>query len=153
MKYVFLFLLSLSSCGHPYIIEQTFIPEYNKFLNFAVDRNIALQQDRIQHLSITAKSLPYLVLGQCEEYGGDYTVRIDRTYWSNATWVGQEAVLFHELGHCLLGRKHLNDVDTTTGTYVSIMNEYQLDNRSLSQRYDYYINELFTHLYNNSEEQ
>jgi len=38
-------------------------------------------------------------------------LRIDATYWANATALEREFVIFHELGHCFLDRTHIDTKD------------------------------------------
>jgi hypothetical protein len=35
-------------------------------------------------------------------------IQLLRSYWNRTSPMGQEELLFHELGHCVLGRSHLN---------------------------------------------
>ena len=85
------------------------------------------------------------IAGQCATYNdGAREIRIDRAYWSRASLTEKEMLVFHELGHCVLGRGHHNDSDTR-GFCVSIMNSgigecvsrYNRNNREL------YLDELF----------
>lgn len=61
------------------------------------------------------------VIGQCS-YSNDtpYKVTIDKPFWSKASDLGKEFVIFHELGHCVLGRPHDESVDNR-GFCLSIM--------------------------------
>lgn len=71
-------------------------------------------------------------------------ITIDKTFWDNASEFMKEMVVFHELGHCVLGRGHREDA-TSRGFCKSIMQSgtgtcnlaYNSENRT------YYINELF----------
>lgn len=61
------------------------------------------------------------VLGQCFRDPDDINqIHLDRTYWEGASDLEKEFVVFHELGHCLLNRGHLND-SIGDGTCLSIM--------------------------------
>ena len=75
------------------------------------------------------------VLGQClnTEEGVD-AVQIDRSYWESPTTtdLDKEFVIFHELGHCVLERSHINTPDGS-GTCTSIM----YDGNSSSCMLDY----------------
>lgn len=59
----------------------------------------------------------------------------------------KEELLFHELGHCVLGRDHVTRtafaVDRNQTIPVSIMYPYHLGQRKYSGNYDYYMKELF----------
>ena len=60
-------------------------------------------------------------LGQCRSGGGERSaIIIDRQLWTPLAPVERELVMFHELGHCALGRGHRDDV-TEDGVCVSIM--------------------------------
>ena len=48
------------------------------------------------------------------------TIKIDASYWNRANDSRREKIVFHELGHCLLGRTHNDDADTK-GICLSIM--------------------------------
>ena len=85
------------------------------------------------------------VLGQCH-YSDEAPniVEIDDEFWARATDLEKEYVVFHELGHCVLGRDH-DDSRSANGTCSSMMQsgltncrvEYNTSNR------DDYIDELF----------
>jgi hypothetical protein len=47
------------------------------------------------------------------------TITIDRSYWSKATSMEKETLMFHELGHCELKRKHRSDI--VNGVPISLM--------------------------------
>lgn len=61
------------------------------------------------------------VLGTCS-FNPDrpQRVTIDVTFWRQASDFEREMVVFHELGHCVLGRDHIDDANAN-GTCVSIM--------------------------------
>lgn len=76
-------------------------------------------------------------LGQCKSYSnGSKEIVIDQPYWNQASDMEREYIVFHELGHCLLGREHL-DIKDTNGQCTSIMQSgngkckgiYNLSNR------------------------
>lgn len=61
------------------------------------------------------------VIGQCAHNDTKpNTVIIDQLYWNTATDLEKEFVVFHELGHCVLNREHLDNSDNQ-GNCVSIM--------------------------------
>jgi len=61
------------------------------------------------------------VIGQCaHSETEENTVIIDRMYFNSATDLEKEFVVFHELGHCVLNREHLDDADNQ-GNCISIM--------------------------------
>jgi len=61
------------------------------------------------------------VIGQCAHQEGEpNTVIVDKYYWDNADDLEREFLVFHELGHCVLGRDHLDDADAQ-GNCISMM--------------------------------
>ena len=85
------------------------------------------------------------VAGMCT-YSSEHPslVTVDSDYWQEATNLGKEFIVFHELGHCALGRDHRED-DNENGLCLSIMRSgtggcidaYSTTNRTA------YLNELF----------
>jgi hypothetical protein len=80
-------------------------------------------------------------------------IEIDKSYWKNiSAYAGadimKEELIFHELGHGLLGRKHLNET-LENGDWKSIMcggekvNGRPWNINYKGMRRDYYIDELF----------
>ncbi len=85
------------------------------------------------------------VVGTCQfHFNNPNEITIDRNFWNNASELIKEMVVFHELGHCVLFRGHLEDFDNQ-GTCLSVMNSglaecrvrYNVNNREA------YLNELF----------
>tara|TARA_Y100001933_G_scaffold261042_2_gene314699 strand:+ start:87261 stop:88328 length:1068 start_codon:yes stop_codon:yes gene_type:complete len=72
---------------------------------------------------------------------------IDRDNWENAHEIEKELLIFHELGHCILGRAHRNET-SENGDCLSIMDGTE-DNFNCSKNIFselwrvYYLEELF----------
>ncbi len=69
---------------------------------------------------------------------------IDESFWQNADSRLREMVVFHELGHCYLGRGHRED-QTNNGICLSIMRSGLgscRDNYTTNSR-SFYLDELF----------
>jgi hypothetical protein len=83
-------------------------------------------------------------LGVCR-YGGDMIVpeiRINRQFWKVASMISREQLMFHEMGHCVLGRPH--NASEYLGYYpLSIMNPYFFGDNLYTVNYNSYVNELF----------
>lgn len=81
--------------------------------------------------------------GACE-IGGDNTpsVTINQETWNKIDESEREELIFHELGHCVLRRKHRSDRDAK-GHPTSIMNPYSINGKIYSQNSDAYLAELF----------
>jgi len=75
-------------------------------------------------------------IGVCTKHGGAYPeVHLDPEYWAEATDVEREMLVFHELGHCDLGRRHCE--------VGSLMAEYAFDGDTYLEYREDYLDELF----------
>jgi hypothetical protein len=75
------------------------------------------------------------------EYGKGESVYILRSHWEESTELGKKAVLFHELGHCLLGRDH-NDDKYKDGCPKSFMSTYIPSDKCTAEHLHDLIEEL-----------
>lgn len=157
VKYINYFLLilvfSLSSCkdSNEYRIGSNFIDYLLRFENEASkrDNNFDLQSTG---LIIEFADLKDNTAG-LTHYEDPIRIEIDETYWkaiskSAGADLMKEDLIFHELGHGLLDRKHLNSI-LENGDWKSIMcGGDKINGRSWNINYkgmrrEYYINELF----------
>jgi hypothetical protein len=81
------------------------------------------------------------------KYEDPIRIQIDRTYWNENSDIYREFVLFHELGHGILGiHDHRNDT-LPNGEWKSIMRgppaNSQAHNIEYGKHRDYYLDELF----------
>jgi len=72
---------------------------------------------------------------------------INRTYWTQLEDLGKEYLVFHELGHCVLDRRHENEY-LPAGECSSIMKGTEDDrrcgrNQGFGLWREYYVDELF----------
>ena len=86
------------------------------------------------------------IAGTCS-YGGNAPpeVTVDVNFWNNARFFAREMIVFHELGHCVLHRDHLEGRNDD-GSCISIMRsgtQNCRDNYSSLSR-DAYLDELFS---------
>lgn len=66
------------------------------------------------------------------------TIKINQNTWSHLTEVAREMIMFHELGHCALGRDHVD------GDEPTLMRPYPLEIwKQYEQSPKRYIDELF----------
>ena len=85
------------------------------------------------------------VAGTCQYGQHIHHVTIDQSFWNRFSADKKEMVVFHELGHCVLGRGHAEGEDAN-GSCLSIMNSgtsgctvlYNDRNKA------YYLAELFS---------
>jgi hypothetical protein len=140
-----------------YQIDKDLEPFLNTFIDEAKKRGVEV---KLENLIMTFGNSTTDICGQCNKKSnnGQRTITIikDPICWTNASKQNQEALVFHELGHCLLNRLHRDDV-FPNGDDVSLMKSkgngqyepctYDLggnnSNCNKTSRRGYYINELF----------
>lgn len=85
---------------------------------------------------------PYKTLAYC--YYATGTISVDPTEWAAMTIVTREILMFHELGHCVLGiLVHRDEVDAE-GCATSMMHfNLSATSKCYLGRRTYYLNELF----------
>lgn len=115
-------LLPVSSCDKgsdfEYFVQADLQPYFDNFLAEGAARGKQLDMSTI---SGTFGELPGInVLGRCAQSAENGTITIDEAFWNKATMYEREYVVFHELGHCVLDRRHLED-QHPDGTCVSMM--------------------------------
>ena len=153
--YSFIFVVGISffSCKdrNEYRVGSEFEPYVIRFENEAKLRGDTFHL-RSRGLIVEFGDLEDKVAGLCH-YGRPIRIEIDRNYWEEVGKFGgadlvREELLFHEMGHGLLGRKHLNYL-LTNDEWKSIMcGGDKPDDRSWNvsyrgQRRKYYLDELF----------
>ncbi|RLD64901.1 MAG: hypothetical protein DRI84_07900 [Bacteroidetes bacterium] len=98
---------------------------------------VELKGSGIRNMSILFHTLPGSVIGVCYYYSnGDREIYIDPSFWyhDNTTYLDRELLIFHELGHCDLGRDHEEP--------LSIMEKYHIGDSRYSSDIEYYKREL-----------
>ena len=99
------------------------------------------------HMTITWDTLDEKTMGVCHYWSdGRRKINIDNVKWSKLTVLGQEELIFHELGHCHFDLDH-DDTTMNMGRWSniprSIMYPYIFGNTAhYAEFQDYYINEL-----------
>ncbi len=117
-------ILALSiSCSSEDIVETDaeLQPFFDLFAKEAEARGFTVdyEAERIEGL---LQDIPNgAIQGQCfRNEEKPLKVIIDVNFWNNADQFGKEFIIFHELGHCFLGRDHL-DTSRPDGLCTSIM--------------------------------
>ncbi len=70
------------------------------------------------------------------------TVGVDGAIFASLTEVERQAVISHELGHCVLHREH-RDEENEYGVPLSMMNSHSINMLLLESNAEYYNEELF----------
>ena len=155
-KYFFflnLLLFSLVSCKdtNEYRVGSEFEVYVQRFETEALARGRSFDL-KATGLIVEFADLKDNTAGLCH-YEDPIRIEIDKTYWNAISKTAgadlmKEDLLFHELGHGLLGRKHLNDL-LENGDWKSIMcGGDQVGDRPWNINYRgirraYYLDELF----------
>jgi len=120
--FIFVFSLLLPSCAqpHPNHINPIFAPIYIQFqhdaaaigVHFDADRSLTIQ---FANLGYNPKTTGAEIVGECQSQsdnrGYNNTISIDPVFWDNATVDEQWLLVYHELGHCVLGAGHTANPD------------------------------------------
>jgi hypothetical protein len=78
-----------------------------------------------------------IILGRCYvSPNRTPIVHIDPGHWSGLSDTSRKLLVYHELGHCILERKHEDDVP-------SIMSAYLLNKFEYEEKEEYFLEELF----------
>ena len=153
IPFVLYAVLLFTSCNNEneYRVEEEFEEYVVRFENEASKRNQPLNLHN-NGLIIEFADLKDNQAGLCH-YENPIRIEIDRTYWKAISLTKgadymKENLLFHELGHGILKRDHLNTM-LENGDWKSIMcGGDKVDNRPWNINYrglrrDYYVDELF----------
>lgn len=150
----FSLILFFSSCGgnsHEYKVDSAFTDYLQRFKNEGATRGHTFNVET-SGLIVEFGTLTGDVAG-LTHYETPIRIEIDKKYWDAISKTAgadlmKEDLLFHELGHGLLGRKHLNTT-LENGDWKSIMcGGDKVNNRSWNinyrgERRKYYLDELF----------
>jgi hypothetical protein len=160
IRFAFIFLL-MSGCGRDddfkpvYDVPEELQPLIDSFIREASIRGVTIS---IDNLIVSYGQSPGAVCGSCNSSARSNQVQKIITLNSKSPcWNGPlelENLLFHELGHCFLGRLHVDDL-LPNGDPKSVMIDYNVslyapcvypiedkpcDN---SFKREYYVDELF----------
>jgi hypothetical protein len=146
-------LFVLAACGRDPTLEERseFEPYLERFQAYSAQYGRDASNDgRVRILFGILKANE---IGVCEQSPFQPPrVLVSRSAWAIRSDVGREALIFHELGHCLLDRDHRDDVVRLTGgrggrTVVapaSLMHTRGVRPQLYAESKDYYLRELFT---------
>jgi len=106
------FLITCTKAGFTptYQVNEEFTKEVRSFFEEASNRGISL--DTTNLILDFDENLSNVTCGECNSFHSDGTQRRVGINPNLQCWDNQfekEALIFHELGHCLLGRVHEND--------------------------------------------
>lgn len=142
-KFLLLFFLLCGGCTHEYVVSIE--DKYIKYVRrFVADGERFGRKIYIYDLIV--RSVPEIneeTIGQCErKYNTTPEVTISASFWENFSDAEKEELIYHELGHCVLKRRH-NEYTDDWGTPVSMMNPFFLPELVYIKYHEMYIRELF----------
>ena len=118
---------------------------YSRFEEEAANRGLVIDLAAANISGEIAEIDQEHVAGQCRFHShAPNHITIDLEFWNRSSDLFKEFIIFHELGHCFLGRDHREDT-FTDGTCKSLMRsgvEDCRDNYNNATR-TRYLNELF----------
>lgn len=150
---------SISEFSKTSIAEVDFYKD--EFVNLASTYNYTVIKKTLYSAKKDLRNLPGHILGQCITFDDANLIVVDKTFWATASDFNKRSLIFHELGHCLLGRGHrtlyyqgpyLNygsrmapywDYVTHPNWPISLMHRSLVTDAKFKGEYDYYIQELF----------
>lgn len=150
MKMLIIFFISLMTVGcmqEPkliYSIDSEFAPHLEVFKAEAQQRGIPMNINNLV-MRFTKAFDKSETLAQCQ-YGTTPTILVGLDFWNYSDPKTREQVIFHELGHCILGRGHLDDSVNLGGYNIipkSIMSTLLFSTTYYDHNRTYYIDELF----------
>lgn len=123
----------LSACA---MIPTEFTPYTTAFAAQAASRGIDLSN--VSHVRVVFADLDLPRIGDCSPgtHASRASVRVDRRYWATLSSAQREALVFHELGHCVLGAVHVEGA-------LAIMQPNLIDAKEYSANRTRFIDELF----------
>lgn len=130
-------LIMLLFCNSAFALDPT--PELTRYrteFEYLFHRNTDYIE--IKFVDQIDPSLPEAV-GYC--YYGSRNIAIVKSYWDKSSPIMREMLLFHELGHCALDKKH-SDIKYSDGCSASIMSA----RLSTDECYMRYYNQLVVEL-------
>jgi len=94
---------------------------FNRFIDEAAIRGLDVTYATSQVDATISDIAEPNVIGQCSwNQTHQHSITLDKNYWSKANELQREFVVFHELGHCVLGLDHVDNTDAY-GNCTSIM--------------------------------
>jgi hypothetical protein len=135
---------SCSKDKDPNTVDSEFQPYVDSFNKEAISRNIDVDEGGLIVGFVDQSEIPNYC-GQGTFNPPHVKISETPTCWSSATDINKEILFFHEMGHAVLRRVHINDT-LPNGDYKSMMfdgNQFNLYGAQDEQRRNYYLDELF----------
>lgn len=99
-------MVTINQTGHSAENYAPFKAQVDNFVVEGAKRGVTVDMDRYNVIMVDR--LPENIIGLCVP--AERMVLVSRPYWVHADDVHREALISHELGHCVLRRMHLAGV-------------------------------------------
>ena len=140
--------LVLSSCAPAHrVVDAPFVPYVERFDALAattLTEPLKTLPLRIYFGAVKTES----TIGECWHDDEVRDIVVNEALWGELEELEREEFIFHELGHCLLGRPHILTRIVMAGQNIpeSIMHPHVFDGALYGAYREYYIRELFLHI-------
>jgi hypothetical protein len=152
--------ISLSACGvqeyshkSVYEVDPILEPYISAFEQraFEQQQSIEVKDIKVYFVEDLGEDEDSVTLAVCKRYEtkdgrvmASPEIEVDKQEFDRLTELRKEALMFHELGHCILGRDH-NDslLPEEENRHSSIMSTYLLSTYFYAKYYNSYVYELF----------
>lgn len=149
VKYIFIFTLSLLLSGCRHENTQVYPPEFkdyvDEFFHQANLRGHDLYAENFDFAIQFGETHDAGVAASCET--PDRIITVSPEIWESRDDLEKEWIIFHELGHCILGRDHKNEESPTNECYSYMKgaeNDFDCSINYFSKYWrDYFLDELF----------
>lgn len=142
--FLLLVLFSLQCSKEPDLVDAELRIYLERFKEEAADRGVTVDYEEQPVEARIELHERDVQLGWCNyDFETQNMITINNLFWPILNDFEKEKLVFHELGHCVLYRTHLDEQDQT-GLCKSIMHSGQAcaDNYSVKTR-ERYLDELF----------
>lgn len=109
-------ILVLTGCGR-FDSDPAFTPYVDSFRAVMADQHVAKYAQR---WNVTLKFGDPTVAntGECDQGDVQGEIIIDKGHWDSFGSDERKLIIYHELGHCVLGRKHVPTFHTENNVFV-----------------------------------
>lgn len=133
-----IFILLTTACGRLELGE--FAPYVQTFQEESRTRG---KEVSVTNLVIQREALSPKIRAQCRsKVLAAPVIAVNGVIWDSSTEEDREALLMHELGHCILGLDH-KEGELEDGSPKSLMRSVSPYGKSYKIHRDYYLDELF----------
>jgi hypothetical protein len=143
-------MFSCGSASNSAQIPSDIAPIVAKFQQDALAQNHVVDTDSVQYsFQSLGQENGEQEIGDCQmnSDGSNPTVIIDTNSWASFSDTQKEMLVYHELGHCVLGRVHDSSYWAVPSTAFSIVNSLMYPSQTDASNYeiyrDHYMQELF----------